>query len=135
MKPLRRVMHVEDVPSIQVIARIALERVGGLEVLSCSSGQEALDKLDAFAPDLILLDAMLPEMDGVELLRLLAARIDLEQVPVVFLTGYMEPVRRETLLGLGAREVLVKPFDPMQLPAQLQEIWQRNPNQATAESR
>lgn len=123
MKPLRRVMHVEDVPSIQVVARIALERVGGFEVLSCSSGQEALDALEHFDPDLILLDAMLPGMDGVELLRRLRKRLDLRRVPVVFLTGYVEPERERALLGLGACAVLSKPFDPMQLPARLQDIW------------
>ncbi|MBA1272944.1 response regulator [Stutzerimonas azotifigens] len=123
MKQLKRILHVEDVPSIQVVTRIALEKIGGFEVLSCLSAQEALDRVRDFAPDLILLDMMLPEMDGMELLRQLGQRIDLTQVPVVFLTGTVEPERLNELRQLGARDVLAKPFDPMQLSARLQDIW------------
>ena len=90
MRELKRILHVEDVPSIQVITRIALEKLGGFEVLSCPSGQAALEQVEAFAPQLILLDVMLPQMDGVELLRQLAERIDLSDVPVVFLTGNLQ---------------------------------------------
>ena len=72
MKQLKRILHVEDVPSIQVVTRIALEKLGGFEVLSCQSGQAALDQVQAFASDLILLDVMLPQMDGIELVRQLA---------------------------------------------------------------
>lgn len=123
-RQLRRILHVEDVPAIQLVMRIALERVGGFEVLSCSTGQEALDRADGFAPDLILLDAMLPEMDGAEVLRQLHGRLDLAQVPVVFLTGDITPERDRQLRQLGARDVLIKPFDPMQLPGRLRQIWQ-----------
>lgn len=123
-RQLRRILHVEDVPAIQLVMRIALERVGGFEVLSCSTGREALDRADDFAPDLILLDAMLPEMDGAEVLRQLHGRIDLDQVPVVFLTGDITPERDRQLRQLGARDVLIKPFDPMQLPGRLRQIWQ-----------
>ncbi len=61
---LKRILHVEDDPSIQAVTRLALEMVGGFEVLSCSSGPQALAQVDAFAPDLILLDVMMPGMDG-----------------------------------------------------------------------
>ena len=87
MKRLQRVLHVEDVPSIQVVTRIALEKLGGYEVLSCASGQAALAEVQAFAPDLILLDMMLPQMTGLELLAQLSALIDLGKTPVVLLTG------------------------------------------------
>ncbi|TLX59014.1 hypothetical protein DN826_03590 [Stutzerimonas nosocomialis] len=125
MKQLKRILHVEDVPSIQVVTRVALERIGGFEVLSCLSAREALARVEDFAPDLVLLDMMLPEMDGVELLRQLGQRIDLTQVPVVFLTGTVDQERLDELRQLGARDVLAKPFDPMQLSARLQDIWKR----------
>lgn len=124
MKQLKRILHVEDVPSIQVITRIALEKLGGFEVLSCPSGQAALEQVEAFAPQLILLDVMLPQMDGVELLRQLAERIDLSEVPVVFLTGNLQLDNRDELQRLGMRAVLGKPFDPLQLANQLREIWE-----------
>ena len=64
MRELRRILHVEDDPSIQAVAKVALEAVGGFEVLSCSNGQEALDQVVGYAPDFILLDVMMPGMDG-----------------------------------------------------------------------
>jgi CheY-like chemotaxis protein len=64
MTDLKRILHVEDDPSIQAVAKVALEAVGGFQVLSCSSGQEALDQVQGFAPDFILLDVMMPGMDG-----------------------------------------------------------------------
>lgn len=124
MNSLRRILHVEDVPSIQVITRIALEKLGGFEVLSCPSGQAALEQVRDFAPDLILLDVMLPNMDGIELVRQLGQLLDLQQTPVVFLTGHLQPERSQELRQLGVRQVLSKPFDPLQLAAQLQQIWE-----------
>lgn len=124
MKALQRILHIEDVPSIQIVTRIALEKIGGFQVLSCASAQAALAEVQAFAPDLILLDVMLPQMDGIELLRQLDALVDLQQTPVVLLTGHLEPARRAELEQLGVREVLPKPFDPLQLTAQLRAIWE-----------
>ncbi len=121
----RRILHVEDVPSIRLVTRLALERIGGFEVLSCESGAQALLHAADFAPDLILLDAMLPQMDGTQLLRHLAERLDLREIPVVFLTGNTDPARRAELLAVGACEVLVKPFDPRQLAGRLEAILQQ----------
>jgi len=123
MNSLRRILHVEDVPSIQVITRIALEKLGGFEVRTCSSAQQALDEAADFAPDLILLDVMLPQMDGVELLHALDERLDLTQVPVVFLTGQTQLDNLEQLQEQGLRAVIKKPFAPLQLARQLRDIW------------
>ncbi|WP_312341071.1 response regulator [Stutzerimonas nitrititolerans] len=124
MRALKRILHIEDVPSIQIVTRIALERIGGFEVLSCASAQAALAEVRAFAPDLILLDVMLPQMDGIELLRQLAGLVDLQQTPVVLLTGHLERERLTELQQMGVRDVLQKPFDPLQLTAQLRAIWE-----------
>lgn len=124
MKPLQRILHVEDVPSIQVVTRIALQKLGGFEVLSCASGQEALDQVRQFEPDMILLDLSLPEMDGIELLRQLASVIDLQHTTVVLLTGQADdPADPAELRRLGLRKLLKKPFDPLQLATQLKEVW------------
>lgn len=124
MRPLQRILHVEDVPSIQVVTRIALEKLGGFEVLSCASGQEALARAQRFAPDMILLDVMLPQMGGLELLRQLSSLIDLQHIPIVLLTGQQdEPASPAELRQLGVRKLLRKPFDPLQLAAQLKEVW------------
>jgi len=124
MRPLQRILHVEDVPSIQVVTRIALEKLGGFEVLTCASGQAALEQAPRFRPDMILLDVTLPHMGGIELLRQLAPLIDLQQTPVVLLTGQShEPADHDELLRLGVRKQLQKPFDPLQLATKLNEIW------------
>jgi len=124
VRPLQRILHVEDVPSIQVVTRIALEKLGGFEVLSCASGQEALARAQRFAPDMILLDVMLPQMGGLELLRQLSSLIDLQHIPIVLLTGQQEePASPAELRQLGVRKLLRKPFDPLQLATQLKEVW------------
>jgi CheY-like chemotaxis protein len=116
-------MHVEDDPSIQTVARVALEAVGGFEVCTCSGGQEALDRFESFAPQLILLDVMMPTMDGPSTLRNLQQQFDLTKIPVVFMTAKVQTNEIESYKALGASDVVVKPFDPMKLSEQIQGIW------------
>ncbi len=125
MAELKRILHVEDDRSIQAVARLALETLGGFEVLSCLSGQEALDQVLGFKPDFILLDVMMPGMDGPATLGKLRELVDIEQVPVAFMTAKVQPQEIEQYRQLGAREVIVKPFDPMTLAAQVRSIWSR----------
>lgn len=125
-KVLKRIMHVEDDPSIQMVAKVALEAVGGFEVCTCGSGQEALDHFNSFAPQLILLDVMMPTMDGPSTLRNLQERFDLSAIPVVFMTAKVQSNEVESYKALGASDVVVKPFDPMHLSAQIQAIWQQH---------
>jgi len=107
-----------------VVTRIALEKLGGFEVLSCACAQEAIDKVRSFAPDMILLDLMLPHMSGMDLLRQLEGLVDLQQTPVVLLTGQPDdPADPDELRRLGVRKLLHKPFDPLRLAAQLEVIW------------
>ncbi|MEX6502033.1 response regulator [Pseudomonas zhanjiangensis] len=125
MPELNRILHVEDDPSIQAVAKVALEAVGGFTVLSCSSGQEALDQVQGFAPDFILLDVMMPGMDGPQTLAKLGERLDIGQIPVAFMTAKVQPNEIEHYRSLGALDVIIKPFDPMQLATQVREIWKR----------
>jgi CheY-like chemotaxis protein len=123
MSELRRIMHVEDDPSIQTVARVALEAVGGFEVCTCSGGQEALERFESFAPQLILLDVMMPTMDGPSTLRNMQQQFDLKKIPVVFMTAKVQTNEIESYKALGASDVVVKPFDPMKLSEQIQQIW------------
>jgi CheY-like chemotaxis protein len=126
MPELKRILHVEDDPSIQAVAKVALEAVGGFQVLSCSSGQDALDQVLGFAPDFILLDVMMPGMDGPQTLEQLCRLVDITQIPVAFMTAKVQPSEIEHYKGLGALDVIIKPFDPMQLAAQVQAIWSQS---------
>jgi len=124
MTQLKRILHVEDDPSIQAVAKVALEVIGGYEVLSCASGQQAMEEIEQFAPQFILLDVMMPGMDGPETLLKLSQRVDLNRIPVAFMTAKVQPGEIEHLRKLGAQEVIIKPFDPMRLASQIQAIWE-----------
>lgn len=123
MSELHRIMYVEDDPDIQAVAKMALEMVGGFTVRICSSGEEALREAAAFEPDLVLLDVMMPGMDGLETFNRLREEEDLADVPVVFLSAKVQPNEVAQYMSLGARDVIAKPFDPMALADRVRTIW------------
>lgn len=122
---LPKVLHVEDDPDIREIALIALETVGGLNVEQCSSGQEALERAPDLAPDLFLLDVMMPGMNGEETFLALRALPQFAATPAIFMTAKAQPVEVARLRELGADDVITKPFDPMTLAEQIIDIWNR----------
>ncbi len=126
MHALTKILLAEDEPDIRAICTISLESIGGFEVLACENGQRVLDCVDAFQPDLVVLDVMMPELDGPNTLARLQQNAATKDTPVVFLTARNQPADVERLRGLGALEVLSKPFDPMSLPGAMQEIWKRH---------
>ena len=120
-------MYVEDDPDIQTIARLALETIGGLAVTICSSGQEALAAISSGnRPDLILLDVMMPEMDGPTTLAALRMLPQTASTPTVFMTAKVQPHEVSHFKSLGALGVIAKPFDPMLLAQQVQQLWEKN---------
>lgn len=123
MTELQHIMHVEDDPSIQQVAKIALEAVGGFTVHTCSSGQQALDDYANVKPQLILMDVMMPGMDGPTTLQQLQKEYDLSAVPTVFMTAKVQSNEVSSYKALGAADVVVKPFDPMTLSEQIRQIW------------
>jgi CheY-like chemotaxis protein len=125
MAELNRILYVEDEPDIQMVAKLALEMVGGFAVKICSSGQEAVADAVAFNPDLILLDVMMPGMDGPATLQALRRLPELNGTPVVFMTAKVQPQEVEHYKSLGAVDVIAKPFDPMTLATQVRATWDR----------
>lgn len=123
MTSLQKILFVEDDPDIQMVAQLALEAVGGYTVQMCSSGKEALAVAEQFAPDLILLDVMMPGMDGPTTLMELRKKPSLTHTPVVFMTARVQRHEIEQYLAMGAVDVISKPFDPMTLSAQVADIW------------
>ena len=122
---MNRVLHVEDEPDIQEVARMALEAVGGLTVEQAGSGKEALAKAAVFAPDVILLDVMMPGMDGPSTLAELRRSPATASIPVIFMTAKVQHQEVERYKQLGALDVIAKPFDPMTLSDSIREIWNR----------
>ena len=116
-----RVLHVEDEPDIRQVADFALEGEG-FHLTQCASGQEALDQARDFTPDLILLDVMMPGMDGPTTLGRLRELPHLARTPVIFMTAKVQPDEVTELNTLGAVGVIAKPFDPMRLGEQIRSI-------------
>lgn len=126
MSELKTILYVEDEPDIQAVAKIALETVGGFELKVCSSGDEALACAVSFAPDLFLLDVMMPGMDGPSTLKALKALPELANTPSIFMTAKVQPDEVAAYKALGALDVIAKPFDPMALSEQIKAVWQKH---------
>jgi two-component system, OmpR family, response regulator len=126
VKPqLEKILLVEDDPDIRTIVKAALEMMGGFQVKACASGSEALDAVAGFAPQLALLDVMMPDMDGPGVLAKLRGLPQTAGMPVIFLTAKTAASEIQRLRALGAAGVLMKPFDPMTLSQQVREIWEQ----------
>jgi len=125
MRELKKILHVEDELDIQEIAKMSLEGVGGFEVMQCVSGEDALSVAPGYDPDLILLDVMMPGMDGEETFKRLSEFEGFEKKPVIFMTAKAAKNNIQALIELGAADVITKPFDPILLPESVREIWKR----------
>jgi two-component system, OmpR family, response regulator len=124
-KTLEKILYVEDDPDIQQIAVMVLETISGFTLAACSSGNEAIERAVAFNPDLMLLDVMMPGIDGPETLRALRKFPELANTPAVFMTAKVQPQEVQEYLSMGALAVIAKPFDPMTLADELRKIWEK----------
>lgn len=122
---LQRVLHVDDDEDIRVLTRATLEIVGGFAVEQCATGYEAIDQATVFKPDLILLDVMMPGIDGEQTFLRLRDIESLDHVPIVFATAKVHAESIVKLHAIGAAGVVSKPFDPIVLPNTLRAIWER----------
>ena len=124
-RELNRITYVEDEPDIREVTQIALETLGGFTLDICVNGAEALAKTPAFEPDLILLDVMMPGMDGVETYQQLRRIPGLVDTPIIFMTAKAQPQEIEKYTALGCAGVITKPFDPMTLSDEIRGLWDR----------
>lgn len=131
----RRILMVEDDGAVREIARLSLEAIGGYEVLAVESGEEALRRVDAFAPDLLLLDVAMPGMDGPETLARLRLRPALQGLPSAFLTAATQAREVDRYRRLGVDDVIAKPFDPVELCARIDAIFAAPAQPAAPEQR
>ena len=117
-----RVLHVDDEPDIRAIVQIALRLDPEISLQNCGSGADAL--IVATDKDLILLDVMMPDMDGPTTLAHLRESPKTANIPVVFMTARAQASELKHFLSLGAAGVIAKPFDPMQLAAEVRRFSQ-----------
>jgi CheY-like chemotaxis protein len=121
--PLKRVLLVEDDPDVRLVAALALTDLGGLTVEVCGSAREALEVGPGFGPDMILLDVMMPDMDGVAAFHAMRAHAALHATPVVFMTARAQPHEVARYRALGSLGVVTKPFEPETLADTLRGLW------------
>lgn len=118
-------MYVDDDPDILKIARLSLEKKGNYKVLSCESGIEALHEVEGFQPDLIILDVVMPDMDGIKTLRELQKNPETKKIPVFFMTSRLHPDELDFYERLGIAGILEKPFHPLTLSDQVKMLWNK----------
>jgi two-component system OmpR family response regulator len=124
-KTLEKILYVEDDEDIAEIAQMILEDIGGFEVMHCSSGQKALDAYPNYNPQLVLMDVMMPKMDGPETLENLRKMPEEKDTPVIFMTAKAQTHEQVAYRNMGALGVIVKPFDPETLCDHINALWER----------
>jgi CheY-like chemotaxis protein len=117
-----KVLIVDDEADIRRIGELSLQGIGGWDVLLAESGAQGVEAAKAHRPDLILMDMMMPEMDGLTALEELRKDPELQSTPVVFMTAKVQRDEVTRYLEAGAVGVVHKPFDPMALPDELRKI-------------
>lgn len=124
---LKRIMYVDDDPDLQDIVRLGLETRAGFTVTCCDSGDQALENISHFKPDLVILDMVLPGMSGLQLLERMRELRGVPWIPVIFLTSKIRPHQLEEYKELGVIGVINKPLNPLELRHQVREIWESSP--------
>jgi CheY-like chemotaxis protein len=119
MPDLMDILFVEDDADIRLLASMALVEIGGFSVTEAENGREALSYLNTHRPDLILMDMMMPELDGMSTLKSIKAMPNLAKIPVIFMTARVQPDEIKNYIASGALGVIIKPFDPMTLVEQV----------------
>jgi two-component system OmpR family response regulator len=129
---MNKILHIDDEMDILEVARMALEDIGGLTVTSASSSLEGQALALSLNPDLILLDVMMPGMDGLETLKALRKNPATHSIPIIFMTAKVQTDELGRYMALGALGVIAKPFDPMTLADELKTIWKSERDRSMA---
>ena len=123
-KPLRNILCIDDERDILDIAKFALETLGHYRLHICCGGKEAMRDAPSMRPDMILIDVMMPGMDGIEVFKALRQVPALTDVPIAFMTARVQPSEMLRYLEMGAEGIIPKPFDPMTLPGAVESLWE-----------
>lgn len=118
----KRILVIDDEDDIREVAQLCLETLGGWEVMTAACGSEGLLKAETQQPDAILLDVMMPDMDGPTTFHKLKVNPATEDIPVVFLTAKVQAAEQRRFAELGVKAVLTKPFDPLMLATEVAKV-------------
>lgn len=118
----KKILIVDDEANIREVTQMSLELVGGYEVVEASSGPEGIQKAVSEKPDAILLDVMMPDMDGPSTFQKLKEQEATKDIPVILLTAKIQTMDRERFESLGVSGLIAKPFDPMTLAEEIRRV-------------
>lgn len=118
---VRHILIVDDEEDIREVVELTLQAIGGWQVLTAASGMEGLAVAKEKQPDAILLDMMMPDLDGIGTLAILRATPETQYIPVILITAKEKNVDRDKLTELGVTAIIAKPFDPMTLVEQISQ--------------
>ena len=125
MGELKSILYVEDDLHVRTTAKLVLEVIGQYEVRDCGSGREALMAAADFKADLILLDVMMPELDGLATLEMLRRMPHMAGIPAMFVTGLTANADIARYVDAGAIGVIPKPLMPLRLTGQIRSLWEQ----------
>lgn len=129
MKDLKKILYAEDEPDVQTVVELTVQTMSDYEIKICNNGQKLLDCVDEYSPDLILLDVMMPQMDGPTTFKHLHNQKSTKNIPVIFMTAKaqsheIEELKQEKIIG-----IITKPFDPISLCSEIADIWKNSNDQ------
>jgi two-component system, OmpR family, response regulator len=124
MQSLNKIMYIEDDVDIQKVVKLSLEKIGKFNVVIYNSGQEALNAISTEKPDIILMDVMMPDMDGPATFEKIKSTPEFADIPVVFMTAKAQVQEVARYRELGVLDVIIKPFDPLTLAETIKKIWE-----------
>lgn len=118
----RRILIIDDEETIQTVVQFGIRMAAGWEVLTAGSGPQGIQTAQTGQPDAILLDVMMPEMDGIATFKALQSHVETKQIPVIFLTAKAQTAEKRQFNDLGVSGVITKPFNSLDLPEQIARI-------------
>ncbi|MDV3350185.1 response regulator [Leptolyngbyaceae cyanobacterium CCMR0082] len=119
---MKHILIIDDEDDIRDVAQVALETIGGWRVSTASTGPEGLAQMQADPPDVVLLDVMMPDMDGIEVFKRMRAESQIQDIPVLLMTAKTQAADQQRFLSLGVTAIITKPFKVMLLADQIAEI-------------
>lgn len=126
MTELSKILYAEDEPDVQTVVELTVQAMSEYQIRICDNGKKLLECVDEYNPDLILLDVMMPEMDGPTTFKHLQLKESTKDIPVIFMTAKAQVQEVEIFKETGVLGVITKPFDPMNLCEEIREIWSKN---------
>lgn len=120
--PTKRILIIDDEETIQTVVQFGIKMAAGWDVLIAGSGAQGIQTAQMEKPDVILLDVMMPDMDGITTFKALQSQVETEQIPVILLTAKAQTAEKRQFNDLGVSGVITKPFNSLHLPEQISRI-------------